>query len=307
MKNQTISCAAALAAMGVLSACGGGGAGGGSTSAAGALNYVPVYRTLPPGDLFEATEATDRSLRNVGSSDGHGATGVMALQTFLDPTPELRSFKIRLNSTRTEAYLKIDGFPEITMPVDGSASAFSGFWGDFFNGHHISLMHFGDMGQINYSDNTTITRPVNGWGYYGLETPSSQLPPSATYSGTVDALSYESSSASDVIGIDGTFTMLVNFGGSVSGTTGGTLSVQSTSGSVNTGTFANSGTISGTSIENGLTGTMTFSGGGHTASATFAGKAYGWEAGEIGGALIGTFDISGGGTRPIYGAFEGTD
>jgi|GEM_PF-2751539 len=282
----------ALAAIAV-SACGDGGGAGNS------VNYDPIFRTLP-GDLLESTVAIDSSLRNVGSSTGHGATGIMAMSTFLGPNPVLKSFKVRLSEDRQTAYLDISGLPEITMAADGTPNEFSGFWGEFFDGHHISLMHFDSEGQISYTDSTNIMSQVSGRGHYGLETPVDRLPTSVTYSGTADGLGHFSSiTATNVIGINGTFDMTVDFASdTLSGTTGGSIIF-------NAGNSAATGTISGTAVDGSLGGTMTFDGGGHSVTTTFAGATYGWDATRVGGAFIGTFNISGGGSQQVYGDFEG--
>ena len=107
LKNKTVSCAAALAAMGVLSACGGGGGGSsaGFGSYTSALNYVPVYAS-GPSDTVASSLSTK------------GASGTLVLNQAVSTSVVVTNARLRLSPDLKTAYLSIGGGAEIVMTND---------------------------------------------------------------------------------------------------------------------------------------------------------------------------------------------
>ena len=304
MKYKSSLVLAALA----VSACGGGGGGlsGGGTPGS---SVGEVFRAEPSGSLLIDPKAVDYALRGDTSehtaSNTQGATGVIATATMFDATPELRDVFMTLNTDRTQLTIQVQGWAPIVLAVDGTASEYSGFYGDFF-GQSVSLSHFDDMGRTQYSDSRDPFTTTIGVGHYGLETPLDRVPTTstATYDGAFNASGYVSSFSSPTgVGANGTFNMVLNFdGSSLSGTTAG--SVFYTDGASPLQEDIATGTVSGVIAGNGIGGTFTLVGPNSSANLIFEGNMYGWDREEIGGALIGTI-TGGGGTNPVYGEFDG--
>ena len=301
----------AIIALLALAACGGGGGGAGAGGfgggASNALNYTPIYRTEASGSIPVDILALDNSLRNLGDSTGHGATGVMAMGTQFSPNVSMNGFRVRLSNDRQTLTLSISGQPDIVLTADGTPSQFTGSWGDFFNGPYVTLTHTnGHSGKMTFQ-NINIGPPYSGTfggGVYGLETPIGQLPDTpADYTGTFEGTSQlQALAAGNQSLVSGTFDMTVDFDtGLVDGTTAGSISVLGAS--VNVTDSGATGLINGSTIGNGFTGSWTLNGSTYALDADFAGKTYGWEAEDIGGALVGT--VTGGGdSLNLYGTFE---
>ena len=302
----------AIAAGLALTACGGGGGGfGGGNGGVPGASLGEVYRTAPTGSLIIDIDAIDQALRgnpDFSASTAQGATGVMATATqFNSQAPQLRDVRLSLNADRSILTVQVEGWPTAQLPVDGSASKYSGTWGEFFGGIFVSLSHLEDTGTIDYTDSRNVMAVVSGDGFYGLETPLDRLPTSSTpvnYSGSFETIGHQSGfSVPAGWSTDGTFTMALNFDtGSIGGTTAGRIfywdgsTLQQDNGAT--------GTVSGVIVGNGIGGTFTLVGSASSATHTYEGNLYGWDATEIGGGVVGS--VSGpGGTGGIYGAFEG--
>lgn len=293
-----------------LAACGGGGGGGGiSGSASGALNYAPIYRTEATGSIPIDIQALDKSLRNLGESTGHGATGIMSTGQQFTRNVDITGFTVKLSGDRETLTLSRPGEANIVLAADTTPDQFGGSWGNFSDGYHVSLNHAasGHFGKMVFKytkiGSSSVTN-IYGEGIYGLETPLAQLPSGdANYSGDFVGLAQLQALASGSQAmVDGTFDMTVNFdSGSVTGSTLGDISVLNPSFNVTDADAT--GTISGSTSGNGFTGNWTLNGATYAMNAGFAGKTYGWNAEDVGGALVGT--ITGGGENlNLSGTFE---
>lgn len=300
----------------VLSACGGGGGGGGGTLGGGgtpSASLGEVYRAEPTGSLLFDPFAVDQAMRDnpeFTASNTQGATGVMAMATQYGGAPVLRDVRLSLSEDRTTLTLQIQGVGTFNLDEDGGLvgpSDTGGDYGVFGTGQFVSLFHFGDTGDIDYSDGRNLINRVLGDGIYGLETPLDRLPSSASpvaYDGTFEMLGVPQSFSSPVgFATDGTFTMLLDFSdGSIGGTTSGTITYLN--GSSLAQDSGATGTVTGTIAGNGVAGTFSLIGANSSASHTYEGNLYGWDAGDIGGGVIGT--VTGpSGSSTGYGAFEG--
>ncbi len=286
----------ALSALLILAACGGGGIGGFGSNASAIVNsYTPVYATAP--DDIDPTDEMDESVEG-----GPGATGIMAVATSFDSTPEFRTVKIRTNADGSILYLSVNGGAEIALD-----EMLSGAYGSNppMSEPLVSYIGVFNSAWLTYSK-INGTSFDTGDGVIGIETPTANLPMGGpvNYTGDVTLFSYNDTvTRDDIVGVNGTFDMDVNFDSqTITGTTGGDINVSANGGGLNS--YAATGTIAGSTSGNGLVGTMTFDSAGGNASLTFAGKTYGWAADEIGGALIGSISGTAAGTLPIFGHFD---
>ncbi|NNJ68672.1 MAG: hypothetical protein HKP54_11620 [Boseongicola sp.] len=281
-----------------LAACGGGGGavGGFGGNASGVINgYAPVYATAP--DDIDPTDEMDESVEG-----GPGATGIMAVATSFDASPEFASVKVRTNNDGSILYLSINGGSEVALDeIPGGA---------YGSNPPMSEPLVSYIGVFNsaWFQYTKINGASfdSGDGVIGIETPTIRLPTGGpvNYTGDVTLFSYNDTlKRDDIVGVNGTFDMNVDFDTqSITGTTGGDINISVNGGGLNS--YAATGTVSGSTDGNGLIGSMTFDSAGGNASLTFAGKTYGWNADEIGGALIGSISGTGAGALPIYGHFD---
>ena len=225
----------------------------------------------------------------------------MAVATALDGSPEFWSVKIRTNADASILYLSVNGGAEVALDDTGA-----GAYGTNppFDEPLVGYIGTGNSAWLQY---TKINGFIydNGEGVIGIETPTARLPGApANYTGDVVLFSYNDTlTRDDIVGVNGTFDMDVDFANqTIAGTTGGDINISLNGGGIVN--YAATGTITGSTAENGLLGTMTFDSAGGDATVTFAGKTYGWDAQEIGGAAIGSINAVGEGTIPIYGHFE---
>jgi hypothetical protein len=292
-----------------LTGCGGGG-GDGVGDSAGVPNASlgEVFRAPPSGSLLEDPFAVDQAMRGnpeFTASNTQGATGVMAVATFLGGQPVLRDVRMSLSEDRSVLTLEIEGSSPVNLAVDGSASASSGQWGTFLNGQYVTLFMFDDTGTIAYSDNSSLTSPISGRGVFGLETPIDRLPSgSAIYTGEFTTIGTVTSPTAPVGGAtEGTLTMAIDFSTqSISGTTAGTITYFEEGTGLQQDMGA-TGTISGTVSGNGIGGNFTLVGTVANANHTFEGNVFGYDGDDIGGGVIGSVTAPDG-TGAIYGDFE---
>ncbi|MXQ08676.1 hypothetical protein GQ651_12540 [Alphaproteobacteria bacterium GH1-50] len=243
------------------------------------------------------------------ASNTKGATGNMAVATFLGGAPVLRDVRMSLSEDMTVLTLQIEGLGTVNLPADGTPGETSGSWGEFFDGRYVTLFTFDDTGTIAYSDNRNIMSTVNGQGVFGLETPLDRLPTGSgpvSYSGDFETIGYVTSYTIPAgAATDGTMSMLVDFDSrTISGTTAGDI-YYITSGKTLQVDGGATGTISGSVSGNGVAGSFTLNGAESSAFHSFEGNVFGWNADDIGGGVVAS--ITGpGGTGYAYGTFETT-
>lgn len=274
----------ALMCSGALTACG-GGSGGAGGSAASALNYTPQYSDGP----------TDT---NLASATG-GVTGVMSQADIglSSSSSRLRSVEIRLSADGDTLFFTVDGVTQ-ALPVETKVVG-----GGQFGVPGTNLVQFtasnATVDLMTYSG-TGGSGSFAGFGRVGIETPVANLPSGPTpYSGLWGGQVYGKTSILNFGVASGSLDLTIDFdAGTVVGSFDGSVNAGGTGGSIVT---AITGSIDGSTLDNGIAGTMLFETG-YTGSAELAGKTFGWGAEDIAGGIAG--DISGpAGSYSLSGTF----
>jgi hypothetical protein len=253
-------CAAAL----VLAGCGGGGG----------INFgnpLGVEESLATGPTDTMTASINR---------GDGVSGVISLAeiSLAGASAGLSAFRVEISGAGSIATVYAGGNIYV-LPLLDSGSGYRRFGSE--TGTLLQLNEAGTHQLATFSQTGGATA-LAGFGYLGIETPISQLPSGPVeYTGSWGGQAYSDDLLSSGV-VLGDMTALVDFdGGTVSGTFDGTL---------NTGDVTDfSGTLSGSTSGNGITGTMNVTTGA-TGDVDFAGNSYGWNEGVIAGGVAGSIN-----------------